>query len=841
MRNLAILYSLFLLTFTTIIPCKSQENSKIQIEIIIDSCKRAIDKKDINSIKNHLSILSSLDGQTNYQTWEKRIPNLYMEAARVMSLHQNKKEAIEYYLEASRLFEEISGPTNQYVPLALIEIADMLFDLREFTNAIPYYLSANSPKYKSSSRLNVYCLNKIGICYNNLEEYENARDCFKEIEDYYTFLNVDSASIGLNYINLATTYEGEKNYSEALISYNHSLGFFDSTKQDQNLDISFIYNGIGNVHLDKKEYRIALTYYNKSLQIRKKTLKPQSIEISQNYYNLGYCYFQLGNTLEAISYCDSSINSNIRNVNVLESIENITKIDCLSREDLLICFLDKAEYLQQLINESTASTGRFEEEALKALRIAEKLFYETYSEISSNRSKIMWSRHNERLFKLFILHYAKQGRISDTLEFLSYCDMKRNFNHKNFESNNETYGKYGRLTPNLLTQKLENLEPNDNLTNRNAIDIIKHLPVDTVSQGLVTNHLNNNDLWAIQDKLQKSTSVVAYAICDSLLFTKVIRHDTVAIRLKVATELRKGVANHLKQIKTYASQFDFAKEIYQILWQDIRSIIKDSECVIVIPDEYLFNLPFETLVSSESNHYLIEANDVSYAFSLGSLLKPNKQIDSLTRFYGFSPVGRKSAEQFPLENLSGMNYLDMADHEIESCSKIINLLNETAKNYYSRNATITALQRIDHKDNVIHISTHSVIDKRNPWNSYLQLYPDTIYSLGKLYFSMIYALNVRSNLIVLNACSTGVGGNYSIEGPLSLARAFSSNQVKNLIFSLWKIEDQIAFNFIEQFYENLRKEKSISESLNSTKRLFLASSYNHPFFWAGHVHYFNSL
>ena len=61
-----------------------------------------------------------------------------------------------------------------------------------------------------------------------------------------------------------------------------------------------------------------------------------------------------------------------------------------------------------------------------------------------------------------------------------------------------------------------------------------------------------------------------------------------------------------------------------------------------------------------------------------------------------------------------------------------------------------------------------------------------------------------TELVVLSACSTGVGEVVNGEGVFGLRRAFSLSGVKNLMMSLWNITDEDAPNQIVSFYKHFQ-------------------------------------
>ena len=77
-------------------------------------------------------------------------------------------------------------------------------------------------------------------------------------------------------------------------------------------------------------------------------------------------------------------------------------------------------------------------------------------------------------------------------------------------------------------------------------------------------------------------------------------------------------------------------------------------------------------------------------------------------------------------------------------------------------------------------------------------------------------------LVVLSACDTGLGVARSGEGVLGLRRGFIQAGAKNLLMTLWPIDDERAADLIADFYAADKEYGNAAEALSVTQRNWLA-------------------
>ena len=158
-------------------------------------------------------------------------------------------------------------------------------------------------------------------------------------------------------------------------------------------------------------------------------------------------------------------------------------------------------------------------------------------------------------------------------------------------------------------------------------------------------------------------------------------------------------------------------------------------------------------------------------------------------------------------------------------------------------ATERALREALGADGVVHVASHGVLNRANPLFSRLELAPGEDASPGpddgRLEVHEILDLTVRSPLVFLSGCETGLGtAGLAAAAPgedfTTLARSFLYAGAGGVAATLWPVADEGAAAFAARFYERLESHGAAGALAAAQREMRADPRWAHPYYWAGY-------
>jgi CHAT domain-containing protein len=231
-----------------------------------------------------------------------------------------------------------------------------------------------------------------------------------------------------------------------------------------------------------------------------------------------------------------------------------------------------------------------------------------------------------------------------------------------------------------------------------------------------------------------------------------------------------------------------ARALTDLLLTPILRRIPTSTAIAIVPDPAMQQLPFVALRNPFTGHLLLEDHIVSFIPTL-----------TTTPAAVTTPARRALVVGNPLA--AGSRRLSGADDEARAVASIYDGATLLMGAEASRVNFLNELPRAD----LVHFAGHAIADPDVPDFARLVLAPAAAHQ-DSLYAYQIAQLQLsRAPVVVLAACETAVGHTSRSEGSISLARAFMQAGARDVIATLWAIDDASAQSLFVSMHRGLRR------------------------------------
>ncbi|HYN19589.1 MAG TPA: CHAT domain-containing protein [Thermoanaerobaculia bacterium] len=141
---------------------------------------------------------------------------------------------------------------------------------------------------------------------------------------------------------------------------------------------------------------------------------------------------------------------------------------------------------------------------------------------------------------------------------------------------------------------------------------------------------------------------------------------------------------------------------------------------------------------------------------------------------------------------------------------------------------------------IVHFATHGIIDAQTPALSGLMLSRVDERGApleGFLGLRDVYNLRLGADLVVLSGCETALGKQVRGEGLVGLTQGFLYAGARQVVASLWRIEDRATMELMSRFYRGLLVEGLASPAALRRAQLAIRDDkrWRSPYYWSGFV------
>ncbi len=410
---------------------------------------------------------------------------------------------------------------------------------------------------------------------------------------------------------------------------------------------------------------------------------------------------------------------------------------------------------------------------------------------------------------------------------------------------------------------------------------------------------------SLQSCLQENQTVLSYFIGEEKIYLFAIASNEYEVfAMEKPDNWADLIQHYLQSIKFHQKEKfqQLSFELYQTLLQEAIDYLIDpfgdeAKQVFIIPHAELHYLPFETLIVSEASEpttyqsldYLLNHCQISYHYSATLLhLDLQKQVIQAEpaptdiTFTGFAPVysttsneQKQALEVIQPDYATAVNRseavrgdgtwmpLPYSKLEVENISQLFEQQGLNSQAFLHESATKHNLEDQIGKSRFVLIAAHGIVNDEFPELSGLVLAEsggrqtingrretvDVERSVEQiavedciLNMKEVAMIPMNADLVVLSSCESGIGELHKGEGMMAVNRGFLASGAKNVVSTLFKVNDQASSELTQLLFAHILKSLSrelgrenYAAALQKAKLELLGRKGMSPKAWSGFV------
>ena len=790
----------------------------------------------------------------------------------------NYPKALEFYTKALNIQEKILGKDHPDTALSYNNIGSVYNRMGDYTKALEFYTKALNIREKVLGKDHpdtALSYNNIGYVYSSMGDYPKALEFYaKALNIREKVLGKDHPDTALSYNNIGYVYSSMGDYPKALEFYAKALNIEEKVLGNDHPATANSYNNIGYVYDGMGDYPKALEFYTKALDIYEKVLGKDHPDTALSYNNIGYVYNRMGDYPKALEFYTKALDidekvlgkdhpdtaSSYNNVGfAYNKIGDYNKSYNYSKEAYYIFKLNRDKNFEILSNEQ-------KKKFLEANRwYLPNLLTSGYSYQQTTKDKKALS---QEVYEIFINDKGILLDDENTIAMIKNISQDKDLISK-IDSLNSLKRAYAKLAgtmpkPEEAKSYQEKLKALGEDIEKAEIKIAKISPKFKQELGIkdlklsdLTSLLKPNELFVDTGYYGKNYYIFSVDKSGEVKFEKLSDKDSDTVNTTIK-EFRADIDKIINAADANSSKA--LKELYSIVIEKgIGDRIDKFNSLIISTDGALRLLPFEALMDGDK--YLIESKQIRYTPSAKEFIRTHKfnikdEGKDITMFsdpnyesksgksmemVADTPNVNKAVQTRSIKNMGTFKRLRGFKKEEEVLQSSFN----GVKLFSRENANEENILRVK-SPKILHITTHGYfISDENITNPMLKsgvaLSGANIGIKQQTGEGLANALKLSglsldgTDLVVLSACETGLVDVKDTSSVASLPKTFIQAGSKNVLMSLWSVDDNSTVELMKEFYTDTKgNEKKFNEVLRNAKIKMIKEG-KHPFYWAAFI------
>jgi len=370
----------------------------------------------------------------------------------------------------------------------------------------------------------------------------------------------------------------------------------------------------------------------------------------------------------------------------------------------------------------------------------------------------------------------------------------------------------------LVSEQIRSRTLIDILSQKNYLEEIYQSSESNNKRSLIEDlSVNKISISDIQSKLSNNVTVISYYYDNEKFYAFLLGKNSIELVPLHRKNIEEDIQAFGKLIEADSDSINNAAEkLYLRLFSPLKDKLKENN-LIIIKYGVLHYVPFAAL--KNNNTFLIDEFKINYLPS--SALMVNNGMNKIAHGQSILALGNP--------NIGNSKYeLPYAEEEVKELGRLF----KNSKILIKDNASKENLLKFGNDYRYIHIASHGKFIEENPMESGLMLAGQSfIDSSDRLTVKDLYSIKLNADLVTLSACETGLGKVTSGDDVLGLVRGFMFAGAKNIISTLWAIDDEATKKLMVVFYKQLNSGATHSVALRIAQ-LQLKKEYPNPKYWA---------
>lgn len=778
--------------------------------------------------------IKTLEAISEEEGAARRIPNLYVESARIQKLRGDYAVALLALQKARKLYLQ-RGELSTYRAANILQLEGTIFD-------------------------------ETGQYQNAQQNYKDALDSLDQLTDVEELEGSIANNTGLLAFRQGNWAEAQTRFEQAIAAYRKC---FDATAYPYyQQELANIYANLAALQQKQGYYATVLqtTEAGENLAIAGfgSSAHPVLAELSMHRANA--LAAQKENTRSLAAF-DKAISILLPGLKTALNVAALDKQPILDRITLLEVLTEKAHALSRM--------DQFAD-AINTYKLADHLTDLLRQDYLLKGSKAALIRQVQRLY---------EGAISTCYEYCAeeenYCEQAYFFIAKNkavlllediqarIAQRFSHLPEEELLKEEQLQQEILKLEyqagsietPSDSLINPLAAakssyiaflnKLKKQYPAYFSMKYALDAPLTTSQ---VQSALQPDELLLDYFIGEKDIYVAAISSTKYRIHaLKKSANFDQQCISYRIMLDQQIATTDYVKLAFQLYNQILEPALptdNTTQRLIIIPDGLLNLISFEGLLTRQQsewlgreNAYLLNNYAVRYLYAnhflQDRLEKERARIRSIYAGFGleYDEYTLQGLQEYAPQKVDtawmkrAVGKLYYSDDEVKEVNALLG-----GKAWLNERATKAAFLENGARYRILHFAMHGLIDENQPLNSALAFSRPANETDFLLHAGDLYSIDLSAELAVLSACQTAYEANsFNSSGLKSMARAFTYAGCQSLVASLWNASDKSSKDIVSQFFKELKGGLPKDEALRQAKLRYMQEAppaFTHPSFWA---------